>query len=51
MALSYNSGSGNGTWFGLECGAIIHIKKDGKKLPEYNDAEASDLLIFSGAED
>ncbi|MEO8173884.1 MAG: SpvB/TcaC N-terminal domain-containing protein, partial [Sediminibacterium sp.] len=52
MALSYNSGSGNGT-FGLGWNAepASITRKTERKLPEYNDAEESDVFIFSGAED
>jgi len=52
MALSYNSGSGNGI-FGLGWNAEPPSisRKTEKKLPEYNDAEESDTYIFSGAED
>ena len=52
MALSYNSGSGNGI-FGLGWSADPPsiTRKTDKKLPEYNDAEESDVFLFSGAED
>lgn len=52
MALSYNSGSGNGT-FGLGWNAEPPSisRKTEKKLPEYNDADESDTFLFSGAED
>ena len=52
MALSYNSGSGNSI-FGLGWNAEPPsiTRKTEKKLPEYNDAEESDIFIFSGAED
>ena len=52
MALSYNSGSGNGI-FGLGWNAepASITRKTESKLPEYNDAEESDVFIFSGAED
>ncbi len=51
MALSYNSGSGNGV-FGLGWNAetLSISRKTEKKLPEYNDAEESDTFLFSGAE-
>lgn len=47
MALSYNSGAGNGT-FGLGWNAepASIARKTEKKLPEYNDAEESDTFIF-----
>jgi len=52
MSLSYNSGDGNSI-FGLgwngQPAAIA--RKTEKKLPEYRDAEGSDIFIFSGAED
>lgn len=52
MALTYNSGSGNGI-FGLGWNADppAITRKIEKKLPEYDDAEESDTFIFSGAED
>ena len=52
LALSYNSGSGNGV-FGLGWNAEPPsiTRKTEKKLPEYNDHEESDTFIFSGAED
>jgi len=52
MGLGYNSGSGNGV-FGLGWNAepAAIVRKTEKKLPEYNDADESDIFIFSGAED
>ncbi|CAN5793742.1 hypothetical protein BH11BAC3_BH11BAC3_12900 [soil metagenome] len=52
MALSYNSGAGNGI-FGLGWNAEPSsiTRKTDKKLPAYNDAEESDVFLFSGAED
>jgi RHS repeat-associated protein len=52
MALSYNSGSGNGT-FGLGWNAEPPSisRKTEKKLPAYDDANESDTFVFSGAED
>ncbi len=52
LALSYNSGAGNGI-FGLGWNAEPPsiTRKTEKKLPEYNDVEESDTFIFSGAED
>lgn len=52
LALSYDSGAGNGP-FGL--GWNLHLpsitRKTDKGLPQYNDAEESDVFILSGAED
>src|SRR4051812_2067112 len=52
IGLSYNSGSGNGT-FGLGWNAEPPsiTRKTERKLPTYSDAEESDTFIFSGAED
>lgn len=51
-ALSYNSGSGNGS-FGLGWDLDIPCisRKTSKKIPEYNDNENSDTFVFSNAED
>ncbi len=52
LALSYDSGSGNGP-FGL--GWSLNLpqisRKTDKGLPKYQDAEESDVYILSGAED
>lgn len=52
LSLNYNSGGGNsifGIGWGLDLPSIQ--RKTDKKLPEYKDAEESDIFIFSGAED
>jgi RHS repeat-associated protein len=52
LSLSYNSGSGNssfGLGWSLEFPAIQ--RRTDKKLPQYNDAEASDVFMFTGVED
>lgn len=52
LSLSYNSGSGNGI-FGLGWSlrlATIKRKTD-KLLPQYQDADESDVFLFSEAED
>jgi RHS repeat-associated protein len=52
MALSYNSGSGNGVFgLGWNSEAPSITRKTERKLPEYNDDEESDTFVFSGAED
>lgn len=52
LALSYNSGSGNGA-FGLGWNVEVPAirRKTDKTLPRYADAEDSDTFILSGAED
>ena len=52
MSLSYDSGSGNGT-FGLGWQVLVPsiTRKTDKGLPRYRDAEESDVFILSGAED
>ncbi|WP_428265996.1 SpvB/TcaC N-terminal domain-containing protein [Haliangium sp.] len=52
LALSYDSGSGNGPFgwgFGLSLPAIT--RKTDKGLPRYVDEDESDTFILSGAED
>jgi Salmonella virulence plasmid 65kDa B protein len=52
LALSYDSGSGNGP-FGLGWNLSLPeiTRKTDKGLPKYQDAEESDVLLISGAED
>ncbi|WP_144467432.1 SpvB/TcaC N-terminal domain-containing protein [Bacillus toyonensis] len=52
LALSYNSGAGNGP-FGLGWNLALPVitRKTDKGLPRYLDAQESDVFIFSGAED
>jgi RHS repeat-associated protein len=52
ISLSYDSGSGNGP-FGLGWNLYIPAitRKTDKGLPQYRDAEESDVYILSGAED
>jgi RHS repeat-associated protein len=52
LALSYDSGSGNGP-FGLGWNLSLPeiTRKTDKGLPKYQDAEESDVFILSGAED
>lgn len=52
LSVSYNSGSGNSE-FGLGWGLSLPsiLRRTDKKLPEYNDAEESDVFILAGAED
>jgi len=52
LSLAYNSGSGKDV-FGIGWGIdvpTIHRRTE-KKLPEYKDAEESDVFIIAGAED
>ena len=52
LALSYDSGAGNGPFgFGWNLSLPSIIRKTDKGLPQYNDAEESDVFILSGAED
>jgi RHS repeat-associated protein len=52
LALSYDSGAGNGPFgFGWSLSAPSITRKTDKGLPQYRDAEESDVFILSGAED
>jgi Salmonella virulence plasmid 65kDa B protein len=52
LSLSYNSGSGNGPFgFGWSLALPALTRKTDKGLPQYQDAEESDIFILSGAED
>ncbi len=52
LALSYDSGAGNGPFgFGWNLSIPGITRKTDKGLPQYNDAEESDVFILSGAED
>src|SRR5512136_113091 len=52
LSLSYNSGSGNGPFgFGWDLALPAITRKTNKGLPQYRDAEESDVFILSGAED
>jgi hypothetical protein len=52
LALSYNSGAGNGPFgFGWSLSLPSITRKTDKGLPQYNDAAESDVFILSGAED
>lgn len=52
LALSYDSGSGNGLFgYGWSLGLPSVTRKTDKGLPEYRDAEESDVYLLSGAED
>jgi hypothetical protein len=52
LALSYDSGAGNGTFgFGWSLFIPSITRKTDKGLPQYNDAAESDVFILSGAED
>jgi RHS repeat-associated protein len=52
LSLSYDSGSGNGPFgFGWTLSLPAITRKTDKGLPQYQDAEDSDVFILSGAED
>src|SRR5438034_5704471 len=52
LSLSYDSGSGNGPFgFGWSLSLPSITRKTDKGLPQYIDAEDSDVFILSGAED
>lgn len=52
ISLSYDSGSGNGPFgFGWSLSLPAITRKTDKGLPQYRDAEDSDVFILSGAED
>src|SRR5215213_8045506 len=52
LSLSYDSGAGNGPFgFGWSLSLPSITRKTDKGLPEYFDAEDSDVFILSGAED
>ncbi|MFO8091152.1 MAG: SpvB/TcaC N-terminal domain-containing protein [Desulfatiglandaceae bacterium] len=52
LSLSYDSGAGNGPFgFGWNLSTHSITRKTDKGLPQYNDAEESDVFILSGAED
>lgn len=52
LSLSYDSGAGNGPFgFGWSLSLPAITRKTDKGLPQYLDAEESDVFILSGAED
>lgn len=52
LNLTYDSGSGNGPFgFGWSLSLPSITRKTDKGLPQYKDAEESDVYILSGAED
>ena len=52
LSLSYDSGSGNGPFgFGWALNLPQITRKTDKGLPQYRDAEESDVFILSGTED
>lgn len=52
LSLTYDSGSGNGPFgFGWHLSLPSITRKTDKGLPQYIDAEESDVFILSGAED
>jgi RHS repeat-associated protein len=52
LSLAYDSGSGNGPFgFGWNLSLPAITRKTDKGLPQYRDAEESDVFVLSGAED
>ncbi len=52
LSLSYDSGAGNGpVGFGWNLALPSITRKTDKGLPQYRDAEESDVYVLSGAED
>jgi RHS repeat-associated protein len=52
LSLTYDSGAGNGPFgFGWSLALPAITRKTDKGLPQYRDAEASDVFMFLGAED
>ncbi|MBC7817374.1 MAG: toxin, partial [Planctomycetaceae bacterium] len=52
LSLSYDSGAGNGPFgFGWNLSIPSITRKTDKGLPQYRDADESDVFILSGAED
>ena len=52
LSLSYDSGSGNGPFgFGWSHSLPSITRKTSKGLPQYFDAQESDVFVLSGAED
>src|SRR5215208_4878002 len=52
LSLAYDSGAGNGPFgFGWSLSIPSITRKTDKGLPEYRDAEDSDVYLLSGAED
>ena len=52
LAVSYDSGSGNSPFgFGWSLALPTVTRKTDKGLPQYQDAQESDIFILSGAED
>lgn len=52
LSLSYNSGSGNGCFgLGWSCQGTSIQRRTGKQIPQYRDAEDSDIFQFTGLED
>src|SRR6266508_1829012 len=52
LSLAYDSGSGNGPFgFGWSLSSPAITRKTEKGLPQYRDAEESDVFLLSGGED
>src|SRR6266571_1650895 len=52
LSLSYDSGAGNGPFgFGWSLSLPAIMRKTDKGLPQYRDADESDVYLLSGVED
>ncbi|KAJ2973538.1 hypothetical protein NQ176_g6551 [Zarea fungicola] len=52
LTLSYNSGGGNGSFgLGWQLSSQSIVRKTDKGLPQYRDADESDVFLLAGAED
>lgn len=52
LAMAYDSGSGNGPWgFGWKVSLPAISRKTDKGLPQYQEAQNSDIFLLAGAED
>ena len=52
LSLAYNSGSGNGCFgLGWSCDCMAIQRRTDKKIPDYRDADESDIFQITGSED